>query len=152
LIEAGFEYDSSIYPVEHPSYGMPKAPRAPFWVETGSGRILEFPMTTIELGGRRSPFAGGAYLRSLPYSFTRWGMRYLNQSEKRFACVYVHPWEIDPDQQRLKGPLTSHVRHRLGLGGLKAKLRRLLGDFQFCPLGTLAQEPIPVVPVSSLVQ
>jgi len=151
LIEAGFQYDSSIYPVEHPSYGMPNAPRTPFCVKTDSGSILEFPMSALEFGGRRSPFAGGAYLRALPYFFTRWGVRYLNECEKRFACVYVHPWEIDPGQERLRGPLTSHLRHRLGLGGLKKKLRRLMGDFQFCPLGTLVRDPIPIVPVTSLV-
>lgn len=133
LIEAGFQYDSSIYPVRHPSYGIPHAPRTPFWVRTASGQILEFPMTVIDLAGYRSPLAGGAYLRALPYSYTRWAMRYLNEREDRFVCVYVHPWELDAGQPVLPGRPTTHLRHRLGLRSLDKKLNQLMSDFEFCP-------------------
>ena len=140
LAESGFQYDSSIYPVEHPSYGIPNMPRTPFWIDTPSGAILEFPMTVLELAGCRSPLAGGAYLRVLPYLYTRWGIRYLNQREQRTACVYVHPWEIDPGQPRLKGRLSSGVRHRLGIRSLERKLVRLMDDFEFCPLSDLRDQ------------
>lgn len=140
LAELGFSYDSSIFPVRHINYGMPEMSRTSFVVNTSHGPIIEFPMTTLELAGTRSPLGGGAYLRLLPYWYTRWGIQYVNRRENRPACVYVHPWEIDPGQPLLKGTLTARLRHRLGLSGLEKKLRRLLTDFEFCPLGVLLEE------------
>ena len=140
LAELGFAYDSSIFPVDHPNYGMPHGPRAPFRIETNRGPIVEFPMPTLELAGARSPFGGGAYFRLLPYWYTRWGMRFLNKHEGRPACVYVHPWEIDADQPRMKGSLSARMRHYVGLAGMENKLRRLVHDFEFVPLATLVSE------------
>jgi polysaccharide deacetylase family protein (PEP-CTERM system associated) len=140
LAELGFEYDSSIFPVEHPNYGMPLVPRHPFRVETNSGTIVEFPMPALAAAGLRSPLGGGAYLRLLPYSFTRWGIRFLNEHEARPVCVYLHPWELDPDQPRIEGSLTARLRHYLGLRGTEGKLRLLLQDFEFVPLGMLVDE------------
>jgi len=137
LAELGFAYDSSIFPVKHANYGIPEASRAPFRVETPAGSIVEFPMTTLELAGRRSPFAGGAYFRFLPYWYTRWGIRYLNAQENRPVCVYLHPWELDPEQPRISASLTSRARHYLGLRGTPAKFRNLIHDFEFSPLGVL---------------
>jgi polysaccharide deacetylase family protein (PEP-CTERM system associated) len=140
LAELGFTYDSSIFPVKHPNYGMPDTPRTPFLVNTKHGPLIEFPLPTLEFAGARSPLCGGAYLRFLPYWYTRWGICYLNGEEQQSVCVYLHPWEIDPDQPRLKGPITSRLRHTLGLRGLDEKLRRLLRDFQFCPMSALLNE------------
>jgi polysaccharide deacetylase family protein (PEP-CTERM system associated) len=140
LVELGFRYDSSIFPVDHPNYGMPRGPRTAFRVPTPRGSIIEFPMPTLELGGTRSPFGGGAYLRLLPYWYTRWGIRFLNQREGQPACVYVHPWEIDTGQPRMKGSVTARMRHYLGLRGLETKLRGLLRDFSFQTMGTLIAE------------
>jgi polysaccharide deacetylase family protein (PEP-CTERM system associated) len=140
LAELGFTYDSSIFPVRHPSYGIPGISRAPFLVNTSSGPIIEFPLSTLELAGKLSPVAGGAYLRLLPYWYSRWAIRYLNARENRPVCVYLHPWEIDPEQPRMKGSLTARLRHRIGLQGLGGKLRRLLRDFEFCSLGKLVDE------------
>ena len=140
LIELGFRYDSSIFPVDHPNYGMPRGPRTPFRVPTARGTIVEFPMPTLELGGARSPFGGGAYLRLLPYWYTRWGIRFLNEREGQPACVYVHPWEIDTGQPRMKGSVTARMRHYLGLRGLETKLRGLLRDFNFQTMGALIGE------------
>lgn len=138
LAELGFAYDSSIFPVEHLNYGIPNASRSPFRVETPAGSIVEFPMTTLEFAGHRSPFGGGAYLRFLPYWYTRWGIRYLNARENRPVCVYLHPWELDPEQPRIAGSLTSRLRHHLGLRSTAAKFQNLIRDFEFCPLGVLA--------------
>jgi len=140
LAELGFTYDSSIFPVRHPNYGIPHFSRGPILINTPSGPIVEFPMPTLELAGRRSPLAGGAYLRLLPYWYTRWGIRHLNGNENRPVCVYLHPWEIDPEQPRMNGSLTARLRHRLGLRGLGDKLRRLLRDFEFSPLGALVEQ------------
>jgi len=126
LAEEGFQYDSSIFPVEHPSYGIPDAPRAPYWIDTASGRILEFPMPTLSIGSMRSPIGGGAYLRLLPYSYTRWSIRHLNERENFPVCVYIHPWELDPAQPRMGGSLSARARHYFGLRGTESKLRRKL--------------------------
>jgi polysaccharide deacetylase family protein (PEP-CTERM system associated) len=137
LAELGFTYDSSIFPVKHADYGIPQASRAPFRVATPAGPIIEFPMTTLEFAGQRSPFGGGAYFRLLPYWYTRWGIRFLNSQEERPVCIYLHPWELDPDQPRMSGNLTSRVRHYLGLRNTPAKFKNLIHDFTFLPLGVL---------------
>jgi polysaccharide deacetylase family protein (PEP-CTERM system associated) len=144
LVAEGFQYDSSIFPVEHPSYGIPTAPRTPFWIGTPSGRILEFPMPTLAIGSTRSPIGGGAYLRLLPYRYTRWSIRYLNRQENSPVCVYLHPWELDPQQPRMGGNLSARARHYFGLRGTESKLKKLLRDFEFCPLGSLINELNPV--------
>ena len=144
LVEEGFQYDSSVFPVEHPSYGIPDAPRTPYWINTASGRILEFPMPTLSIGSKRSPIGGGAYLRMLPYIYTRWAIRHLNQHENLPVCVYVHPWELDPQQPRMGGNLSVRGRHYLGLRGTETKLRRLIRDVEFCPLTSLIGQLTPV--------
>jgi len=144
LVEEGFQYDSSIFPVEHPSYGIPDAPRTPYWINTASGPILEFPMPTLAMGSKRSPIGGGAYLRLLPYSYTLRSIRYLNQHEDSPVCVYVHPWELDPEQPRMGGSLSARARHYFGLGRAETKLRRLIRDVEFCPLAALFSQRSPV--------
>lgn len=140
LTELGFTYDSSVFPVRHPDYGMPDAPRFPFLVETPSGPIFEFPMATIEWQGRRSPFGGGAYLRLLPLRYTHWAIQSVNERERNPVCVYLHPWELDPLQPRMKGRLSSILRHYLGLRKMESKLRQILHAFEFAPLGICVSE------------
>ena len=143
LAEEGFQYDSSVFPVEHPSYGIPDAPRTPYWIETASGRILEFPMPTLMLGSLRSPIGGGAYLRLLPYRYTRWAIGYLNREEGSPVCVYIHPWELDPQQPRMGGGLSARARHYFGLRGTEGKLKKLVRDVEFCPLAPLIEQLRP---------
>src|SRR5216683_1357614 len=146
LVQEGFQYDSSIFPVEHPSYGIADAPRTPYWIDTPSGRILEFPMATLTIGSMRSPIAGGAYLRLLPYRFTLWSIRHLNQHENSPVCVYIHPWELDPHQPRMGGSLSARARHYFGLQGTETKLKKLIRDVEFCPLTSLMGELSPAEP------
>jgi polysaccharide deacetylase family protein (PEP-CTERM system associated) len=140
LAELGFQYDSSVFPVKHPNYGMPHSSRFPYRIETNSGPIVEFPMSTIEFGGVRSPLGGGAYLRFLPYWYTRWALRHVNEREGHPVCVYIHPWELDPEQPRMKGSLTARMRHYFGLRGAGRKLHNLLADFEFCSVRSLVNE------------
>ena len=140
LAELGFRYDSSIFPIRHANYGMPRSPRFPFTIQTANGPIVEFPMPTLEMAGARAPLGGGAYLRLLPYWYTRWGIRFINTKENRAACVYLHPWELDSEQPRMSGSLTARLRHYVGLRGTESKFRRLLHDFEFQPLGSLIRE------------
>jgi len=140
LAELGFIYDSSIFPIRHPSYGCPRAPRFPFTMKTASGSITEFPLPTLELAGMRAPIGGGAYLRLLPYSYTRWGIRHINQSEGQPACIYLHPWELDSEQPRMAGSISARLRHYIGLRGAESKFRRLMNEFEVQPLICLAGE------------
>lgn len=143
LVELGFQYDSSVFPVDHPNYGIPEAQRFPFWIQTEAGSLLEFPMSTLALGDKRSPIAGGAYFRLLPYWYTRWGIRFINQKEGHPVCTYLHPWELDPEQPRVDGRATARLRHYLGLQGMERKFRQLLRDFEFVTLGSLVASLCP---------
>jgi polysaccharide deacetylase family protein (PEP-CTERM system associated) len=161
LAELGFSYDSSVFPIKHPNYGWPRAPRFPFTINTPRGSITEFPMSTLELGAQRAPIGGGAYLRLLPYWYTRWGIRHINKSEDRSACIYLHPWELDSEQPRMAGSLSARLRHYFGLQGVESKFRRLLRDFEVQPLICLlgefksdssptSRERLPQVPLGEL--
>jgi polysaccharide deacetylase family protein (PEP-CTERM system associated) len=140
LANLGFTYDSSIFPIKHIDYGMPKASRFPFQLKTSAGNLVEFPMPTLEVAGMRSPFGGGAYFRLLPYRYTRWAIRHVNRRENRPICFYLHPWELDTSQPRMTGSATSRARQYFGLGRTEANLRRMLRDVEFCTLGALISE------------
>lgn len=139
LAELGFVYDSSIFPIRHPNYGLPQAPAVPFEIHTCHGKIIEFPMPTLGRGRVRVPFGGGAYFRLLPYWFTRWSIGYLNAVRNQPVCVYLHPWELDRAQPRLDASLSARARHYLGIAGTEAKLRKLIREFDFQPLGALVR-------------
>jgi polysaccharide deacetylase family protein (PEP-CTERM system associated) len=135
LGEEGFEYDSSIYPIVHDLYGIPGAPRFPHLKVLNCGQaIKEFPPSTLRVFQMNFPIGGGGYLRLFPYWFTASAIRRLNESEKQPAMVYVHPWEIDPDQPPMPGPWRSRFRHYQNLHSTETKLKRLLNDFLFCPM------------------
>jgi polysaccharide deacetylase family protein (PEP-CTERM system associated) len=132
LADLGFRYDSSVFPVKHDVYGVPGAPRGPFRVETPFGPIIEFPMATFRWrtgrwsAGPNFPVGGGGYLRMLPYWYTKAGVERAWR-EGLPVVSYVHPWELDPEQPRLKGvPLKSRLRHYTNLRDTEARLRKLL--------------------------
>ena len=114
LAELGFTYDSSIFPIHHDRYGMPGAPRSPFRFQTPSGLLIEFPITTFRVAGHNMPVGGGGYLRLLPRLYTRLGLKRV-QREGLPIVVYIHPWEVDPEQPRLPGRLSSRLRHYTNL-------------------------------------
>jgi polysaccharide deacetylase family protein (PEP-CTERM system associated) len=137
LREVGFVYDSSIFPIRHDLYGIPSHPRfcSVMPGENGSS-LIEFPLSTLRLGGTNFPIAGGGYLRLFPYAYTRWGMRYLNRREGQPAVVYLHPWELDPAQPRLPAGRLSRFRHYTNLHRMEERFVRLLQDFSF---GTMSE-------------
>jgi len=134
LIELGFEYDSSIFPIRHDIYGIPGFSRFPVRVRCSIGEIVEFPPSTVRLFGRNWPVAGGGYFRILPYSVTRAAIRWLNRRERRAAMVYVHPWEFDPQQPRLPGSARARFRQYSNLGATERRLRKLCAEFRFAPI------------------
>ncbi len=127
LAELGFSSDSSIYPIHHDRYGMPDAPRAPFRFQTPSGPMTEFPLTTFRLAGHNLPVGGGGYLRLLPKMYTRMGLRRV-QHEGLPVVIYIHPWEVDPEQPRLPVSLSARLRHYTNLSRTFERLRSLLRE------------------------
>ncbi|MET4570812.1 XrtA system polysaccharide deacetylase [Rhodanobacter soli] len=130
LREAGYRYSSSIVPIHHDLYGMPAAPRFPFFAKRSG--LLEIPVTTVRLCGRNWPCGGGGYFRLLPYALFKRGLRRVNRSERRSGVFYFHPWEVDPQQPRVPGvTLKNRVRHYLNLARTMPRLERLVRDFRF---------------------
>lgn len=141
LAEAGFRYDSSIFPIVHDRYGMPDATRFPHRLAAGPGvEIGEFPLSTISWLGWRFPVAGGGYFRLLPYAFTHRAVRHLNEREGQPAIVYLHPWEIDPAQPRLPAGWLSRFRHSVNTRTTESKIHHLLRDFRFAPVRDVLTE------------
>ncbi len=131
LEETGHLYSSSIFPIRHDHYGMPEAPRFSFH-PTSRGDLLEIPVTTVELMGRKVPCGGGGWFRFFPYAFSRWAIQRVNEEEGRPAIFYFHPWEIDCTQPRPAGlPLKTRFRHYLNLQQMEQRLARLLQDFNW---------------------
>lgn len=138
LVEEGFEYDSSIFPILHDTYGIPDAQRFPHIIKTDAGPLTEFPLTTLSMSlfSRKFhlPIAGGGYLRLLPASIIQRGISSINNREQQPAVLYFHPWEIDPGQPRIKASMKSRFRHYLNLSRTETKLKYLFNTFKFCPM------------------
>lgn len=132
LHEAGFKYDSSIFPIRHDVYGMPEAPRIPYRINTRrGGELVEFPMTTRRVMGWQMPVSGGGYFRLYPYCLTRYALQAINSQDEIPFMFYLHPWEVDPDQPRIPAGLLSRFRHYNNLSRCQSRLEKLLGDFSF---------------------
>lgn len=128
LEKYNLKYDSSIFPVGfHPDYGMPDAPLSPYKI---TDRLIEFPMSCIEMFGKRLPFSGGGYFRLFPYAYTKYCIRQCNKLG-RPAVFYLHPWEIDFEQPKMDLPASKRFRHYHNLDKTEQRLDKLLSDFQF---------------------
>ncbi len=149
LYEAGYLYDSSIFPIHHDYYGIADWPRfvspavkvaendwQPGEATNGEPSIMEVPITTVQIAGKNLPIAGGGYFRLLPYPFTSWGLRRINKLDKQPFVFYLHPWEFDPDQPRMQNiTWKSRFRHYLNLDKTENRFRQLLSEFKFAPIG-----------------
>jgi polysaccharide deacetylase family protein (PEP-CTERM system associated) len=135
LVECGFAYDSSIYPISHDRYGIPGFSRHACVLNTASGPILEIPPGTVVLGRDGvAPIGGGGYLRLLPYRYTAAGIRRVNRTEEMPVCIYFHPWEIDADQPKLATGMVARLRTYTGISSMASKLDRLMSEFEFSTL------------------
>ncbi len=130
LERSGYAYSSSIFPIRHDLYGMPEASRFAFRPQGTA--FLEIPATTVRLGGRNFPCAGGGWFRLAPYELSRWAIRRVNRADGQSCVFYFHPWEIDPEQPRVGGASRkARFRHYLNLDRTEGRLRRLLTDFRW---------------------
>jgi polysaccharide deacetylase family protein (PEP-CTERM system associated) len=130
LLEEGFSYDSSLFPIHRPRYGYPGVPTDPYAIRRPAGMLVELPPATTTIAGMRVPAAGGAYLRQLPFALTQRAFREYT-ARGISGMFYVHPWEIDPAQPRLQVGWLQSVRHYRGLGGMLGRISRLLDEFRF---------------------
>ena len=145
LAREGYNYSSSVAPIVHDHYGWREAPRFAFRPVAGSP-LVEIPVTTAEFAGRRFAAGGGGFFRVLPYALTRWAIRQVNAAGHP-AAFYFHPWEIDPDQPRVRqASLRSRLRHYTNLAGMEAKLRRLAGEFAWGRMDALAAREAAFLP------
>lgn len=130
LLEEGYRYDSSLFPIRRPDYGWPGAPAEPHSIRRSAGTLLEIPMATTVIAGVRLPAAGGGYFRQLPYGLAA---RALGEHAARGlpAMFYIHPWEVDPDQPRFPVDLITRLRHYGGLDRTMPRLERLFSQFRF---------------------
>ena len=151
LIDEGYRYDASIFPIQHDRYGIPVSARHDYQIERPTGSMLEVPASATRLLGMNLPVGGGGYFRILPYDVDAMGPRADQPDDRRAAMFYIHPWEVDPEQPRLSAGLLSRFRHYRNLHLTEARLRRLLGDFAFAPImQALLREPESAVPADVL--
>jgi len=143
LIEEGFAYDSSIFPVLHDIYGIADACRFPSQIRRPSGVIKEFPLSTLQINlmhiQYNLPIAGGGYLRLLPVWLIKKAINRINTIESQPAIIYFHPWEIDHKQPRIRASMKSRARHYLNLDKTLDKITYLLRHIDFCPIRTVLE-------------
>ncbi len=131
LVEEGYLYSSSVAPIRHDHYGWPEAPRFAFRPLEGA-ELIELPVTTVKVAGRRIAAGGGGFFRLLPFGFSNWAIGRVNAADARPAVFYFHPWEIDPDQPRVdRAPLRSRLRHYSNLSAMEGKLLKLLENHKW---------------------
>ena len=129
LAKAGYRYSSSVYPIRHDHYGSPDRSRFAHMAHT---HVLEVPIATARLFQTNFPAGGGGYFRLMPYVLSRWLIRRVNSCDEESVIFYFHPWEIDPEQPRVKGvDAKSRFRHYVNLERTAGRLRLLLQDFRW---------------------
>jgi len=136
LQKHGLKYDSSIFPVKTPLYGVPDAPRHIYHIRSAdikkdhpNENFLEFPPSVyrIPLFKKNVPIAGGFYLRFFPYPLLSHAIKKINRSNHAAVC-YLHPWELDPDKPRIKDLKWYHYYR---LRSTEKKFKKLVGEFEF---------------------
>jgi polysaccharide deacetylase family protein (PEP-CTERM system associated) len=135
LLEEGYRYDSSLFPIHRRGYGYPGSPRVPHVIQRPAGRLGEFPLATTNFLRYPVPAAGGGYLRQFPLAIIRRAFREGSERGEP-ATFYIHPWEIDPDQPRLPVSVLNRLRHYRGLGGAKERIDLILEEFSFTTIAS----------------
>lgn len=145
LVEQGYTYDSSRFPIRRRGYGTSDALTTPHWLDTPAGPLLELPPAICNVLGIRIPVAGGGWLRQLPFMVTQYGLRQIKNAGQS-GVFYIHPWELDVEQPRVAAPILTRLRHYRGLTHVHARLGALLSEFQF----TTMRSVIDTLPLDTL--
>ncbi len=142
LASRGIQFDSSVVPIHHDRYGIPNTPTFPYRLQFQQASVNEFPVSVMPLGRLRIPVGGGGYFRIFPWWFTRWALKRIEASGQSIH-FYLHPWEIDPEQPRVRGvgSLTS-FRHYHNLSKTMGRLERLLHSFPFGNISYPSGQPV----------
>jgi polysaccharide deacetylase family protein (PEP-CTERM system associated) len=131
LAEVGFAYDSSIFPIKHPRYGIPDWPVAPRCLQLDNGRsIVEFPIATLPGHNRNWPIGGGGYFRLLPGVIARHAAKRVLSSMP--FVLYCHPYEFDPREFReipLRVPLKLRLHQGIGRRWFEGRFRAFVERF-----------------------
>ncbi len=147
LIEEGYRYDSSVFPIRRRGYGYASAPTTPYIMRRPAGDLLELPLATLSLGNVRVPAAGGAYLRLLPPALCHAAFKQAGQ-RGHAAMFYIHPWEIDAGQPRFAVPRLTRIRHYGGLSTTLSRVQDMLSAFAFQSVAAWrAATPADALPV-----
>jgi polysaccharide deacetylase family protein (PEP-CTERM system associated) len=139
LVEEGYTYDSSLFPIRRSGYGYPNAPRSPHTIRRTGGSLAEFPLATTSILRYPVPAAGGGYLRQFPLAVIRRAFREASERGEP-ATFYIHPWEIDPGQPRLPVSALNRIRHYRGLGSTLERIDLLLQEFSFATIASYLPE------------
>jgi polysaccharide deacetylase family protein (PEP-CTERM system associated) len=162
LLEVGYQYDSSIFPIRHDRYGIPQFPTQPIRLIWEDGSVLdEYPMATVETRIGRLPVAGGGYFRLFPHWTLKWAWDRLTE-ENRVSVFYLHPWELDHQQPRIPIGWMKGLRHYTHLRKTKGRLTEWLRRFSWTsfrsmrqanggPLSSLARADLESYPERSLI-
>jgi len=142
LTSEGIRVDSSIFPVKNWRYGIPHYSRQPVLVDTPSGPLCEFPISTRRVLGRNVPTTGGAYFRLYPYRLTRANML-ASEREGVPVVFYLHPWELDPKHPVVQFRRRAMLTHYARLASTQPKLEKLLTEFRFTTLSNVLAEAFP---------
>ncbi|MBN2299202.1 MAG: DUF3473 domain-containing protein [Deltaproteobacteria bacterium] len=138
LEDLGFRYDSSIFPIYHDNYGIPDAPRLPHIIKGTA--LVEFPISTLTVGGYNIPISGGGYFRLFPYLITKNALRVIEKRNEPFV-FYIHPWELNPQTPRIEGmSLISRFRTYIGITRAFARFSTLIDDFSFTTLSQVLED------------
>lgn len=135
--EAGYEYDSSVFPSSRGHGGLLQSPLEPHMIYTKAGPLVELGMSMIEVMGRRISFFGGGYLRLAPAFLIQWGIRKLHAAG-RPLIVYVHPREVDLDHPRLPLSLLRRFKSYVNLNKTMPKLELLCNSYSYMTMTELA--------------
>ena len=138
LVELGFTYSSSTYPIEHDLYGVPAWPRFSYVKDNG---LIEIPIPTLRKNEKNTGIGGGGFFRLYPYWFSKRRIEKFHQVQSQPYSFYFHPWEIDPAQPRISNaPLKSKIRHYINLSSMEGKLTKLLADYQWSTMADVYLE------------
>ncbi len=131
LMQEGFKYSSSIYPVKHDLYGMPDAPRF-IYEPIAEDDFKEIPITSLRFFDKNYPCGGGGFFRLYPYFLSKWAFNRINYKEQQSGIFYFHPWEIDPEQPKQEGlAFKTKFRHYLNLHKMEGRIKNLIRDFEW---------------------
>ncbi len=144
LANLGFQYSSSLYPIQHDHYGMSDAPKTPFYPLGNSNKsIVEIPMSVCKIFGRNLPASGGGYFRLLPYFIGKHLFAKAARQNQSASIFYMHPWEVDPNQPLVfDAPLLSRFRHYTGQRGMLDKVKKMLKHYQFGSMEDVVLAPL----------